>query len=616
MDIVGRHHDPFTVMNQWQTPLAAGPGIQPVTDLAGRYLARLTGVVVAYNALVLLSFPLSAAAAYALARHLQLSHGASAGAALAFAFSPFHLAQSAYHVHIAQTQWVPLYVLALWRCLDHPSPRAVALLAAAAAAVTFSNLYAGLIMAVMTPIAGGAYWWGGRGSDTRPNRRLAVTAASLMLIAAVAFGVLERMRLVAGSAAMQTFPRADLFRYSAEWWAYLMPPVASPLVGEWARGVWARNGVGPGLLEQQVSLGLGIVGLGLVAVFAWWRGAGPLPSRRHVPALAAVMAFAIISSLSPERAIGPITFVRPAALLYPLVPMFRSYARFGVMVQLMIVMLAGIGIDWLRRVGTRPAQVLCAALVILTVAEYSVPPSRLWRDVLPTSAHRWLMRQPGAPRALDCTRLDEESASVPELTGERIALLGGAIPSCEDTRLPETLAANGFSHLLVRSRTPIGRRLAERPMPDGLLLTAAFEQAQVFTVTAPRPSIYTSSMRGISDADTDAGRERRWLHAASSWIVVNTTTRRVQAMLALELSAVHPARLQISLRDEPVQMIVVDGPWQLRQVGPFTLGPGQHELRFSATGMTGRSDAIRSDDSATAVVAFGNWSWTVRGDQP
>ena len=42
---------------------------------------------------------------------------------MAYAFSPFHLAQAAYHPHIAQTQWMPLYLLALWRCLDDASPR-------------------------------------------------------------------------------------------------------------------------------------------------------------------------------------------------------------------------------------------------------------------------------------------------------------------------------------------------------------------------------------------------------------------------------------------------------------------------------------------------------------
>ena len=108
-DIVGRHHDPFTVMQQFARPMSLGVYSQPVTDLTGAAIARVAGAVAAYNWLVLLSFPLSAAAAYLLARHLALPPAGALLAALLFAFSPFHLAHAAYHPHIAQTQWLPLY---------------------------------------------------------------------------------------------------------------------------------------------------------------------------------------------------------------------------------------------------------------------------------------------------------------------------------------------------------------------------------------------------------------------------------------------------------------------------------------------------------------------------
>src|SRR5512140_1141684 len=114
MEIVGRHHDPFTVMEQFGRPIALGVYTQPFTDVPGAALARVTGPVVAYNWIILLTFPLSAAAAYALARHLVLAPMAAAAVAIAFAFSPFHLAHAAYHPPIAQTQWVPFYFLALW----------------------------------------------------------------------------------------------------------------------------------------------------------------------------------------------------------------------------------------------------------------------------------------------------------------------------------------------------------------------------------------------------------------------------------------------------------------------------------------------------------------------
>lgn len=45
MEIVGRHHDPFTVIDQFRRPLGVGMYSQPVTDVAGALLARATGPV-------------------------------------------------------------------------------------------------------------------------------------------------------------------------------------------------------------------------------------------------------------------------------------------------------------------------------------------------------------------------------------------------------------------------------------------------------------------------------------------------------------------------------------------------------------------------------------------
>ena len=106
------------------------------------------------------------------------------------------------------------------------------------------------------------------------------------------------------------------------------------------------------MLEQQVSLGWGIVALGLVAVFRWLVRERRPSSLARVPVLVVVAGAALVCSLSPERTIGSFTFFRPSALLYDFVPMFRAYARFGVVVQLMAALLAGIGVDRLLRSGS------------------------------------------------------------------------------------------------------------------------------------------------------------------------------------------------------------------------------------------------------------------------
>ena len=619
MEIVGRHHDPFTAMEQFGRPISVGVYSQPVTDIAGALLARVSGAVAAYNWLVLLSFPLSAAAAYMLARHLALSRLASTVGAMAYAFSPFHLAHAAYHPHIAQTQWVPLYLLALWRCLDDASPLAVVFLGAASVAVALSNFYAGLIVAVITPVAVAAYWLVTYRTGTRSMRRLGITLGSLVLIAV--FGISYAWylaRAVVVDPAAFAFPRADLFRYSAKWWSYLVPPIAHPLLSTTAGRVWNAVGIGGGLLEQQVSLGWGIVALGLIAIFRWMVRDRQPGSLARIPVLVMVAVTALVCSLSPERTIGAFTFVRPSALLYTVVPMFRSYARFGVVVQLMASLLAGMGIDYLRRTGTRRARFACLTLVAIAAGEYAVRPAGLWRDALPTSAHRWVTRQPGRVLALDCVPLDQESASVQWLSGYRVTLLDSPVSDCAEPNLSHKLAATGYTHLLVRRNTTDGQWFTEHPVPNGLRVAATFDDGQVFAVTTRTPAVYVAQMTGFLPREDDAEWSWRWMGTDAAWTIATRGAGPTEATVSIELSAFDRVRrLELRLDGRVLQTLVVEPARRTYQVGPFTVPPGGHEVVFHPVDPPTLADDVMHDgDTRRLSFALGRWDWTMQGEQP
>ena len=398
------NRDALVVIDQFRAGRVATPYLQPLTDLPGRALARLVGPVAAYNVLTLATFPLSAAAAYLLARYVLGSHLAAMVAGLAYAFLPFHVAHAAAHPHVAQTQWLPLYFLALWRCLDRPDLRRVLFLLAAAAAVALSNFYAGLIAAVLSPVALVAYWLV---SPRRPRERTlrSVAITSLALAAAGAAG-LVLIHCLSPAVLLHpnafAFPRSDLFLHGAKWWSYLVPAVDHPLAASRVREFWAARGVEEALLEQQVGLGWSIVALGAVPLWLWLRGDRASLAVRSAPVLASVAVAALLCSLSPERTIGSFTFVRPSALLYAVAPMFRAHARFGVVVGLMSALLAGAGAARLWRWPTSAGRRAAALLLGLAVVEYSPLPPWRWRDVLPTRAHRWLAAQSASLRVLDC----------------------------------------------------------------------------------------------------------------------------------------------------------------------------------------------------------------------
>jgi hypothetical protein len=616
MPIVGRHHDPFTVMEQLRGPITPGVYLQPVTDIPGALLARAAGPVVGYNGLILLSFPLSAVTAFLLARHLTMAPAPAAFAGLAYAFSPFHVAQAAYHPHIAQTQWLPLYLLALWRCLDRTSASALCLLVGSTIAATLSSFYGGLIAAITTPVAVLSYWLVGS-RDRASLRRLGLTVATLALLALG--GLMYGLR-AAGPVLLDptpfSFPREDLFRYSARWWGYLVPPVQHPLLGGIAKDVWNTTRVGDGLLEQQVSLGWGLVALGMVAGTGWVigrRGGARPASLACVPVVAGVALFALLCSLSPERAIGSFTFVRPSAILYDVAPIFRSYARFAVMVQLMAALLAGIALDQLLRTRNKGAHAVCIGLVAISVFEYWVRPDTLWRDVLPTSAHRWVMRQGDAVRALDCAPTNHESRSVEWLTGERILLVGRLASDCAEPQLPAKLAATGFTHMIVRAPSGSGHSPGTIE-PHELQVAAELQDGKVLAITARPALIYVVASAGFYPREHEGPRSWEWMGASAAWTLVNSQEHTVSVFLDLELSAFHhPRKLELLLDGGHLQALTVVPHRRTYRVGPFALLPGHHAIVFRALDApTVAADVIHNGDPRPLTFALATWKWSLR----
>jgi hypothetical protein len=297
--------------------------------------------------------------------------------------------------------------------------------------------------------------------------------------------------------------------------------------------------------------------------------------------------------------------------------MFRAYARFGVVVQLMAVLLAGIGVDRLLRSGARSARFACLALVVLVAGEYAVSPSTLWRDVLPTTAHRWIARQPARLRVLDCTLLSPASASADEwLMGGRVSTPGGPIADCAEPGLPGKLAALGYTHLLVRSGSWESRWI-EQHRPGGLAMQAGFGDADLLAVTATPPPVYTAEMTAFFPVERKEGVTWRWIGQDATWRVVNRSGRPIVATLDIETWALGGSRrLELLLDRREVSMLVVDEQRHTYRIGPLPLTPGGHELLFRAIDPpTVADDLLHNGDRRPLSFAFGAWRWTVPGEQ-
>jgi hypothetical protein len=298
--------------------------------------------------------------------------------------------------------------------------------------------------------------------------------------------------------------------------------------------------------------------------------------------------------------------------------MFRSYARFGVVVQLLAAILAGIGAERLWRSGTWRARTACAALLLLAAAEYTVSPAAMSRDVLPTTAHRWVTRLPGPVQALDCAPLTRESASIEWLTGYRISLGRAGFDDCAEPELAGKLAAAGYTHVLVRPGTEAARWLATHPIPDGLQPAARFDDGEVFAVTAKPSPVYTRRLVGFSPREYGDRGTWRWMGSDASWTVVNGHDRPVVAGVDVELSAFRNARrVTILLDGVAVQTLTARAERGVAAIGPLALSPGEHVLTFRPDEAATVADAfLHNGDRRPLSFAVGAWRWTVDEESP
>ena len=608
--------DALVVIDQFRTGRVPSPYLQPLTDLPGQALARLIGPVAAYNLLVLLSFPLSAAAAYLLARYVLASHLAAVVAGLAYAFLPFHVMQAGGHPHVAQTQWLPLYLLALWAHVDRPGFTRALLLLAAAAAASLADFYSGFIIAALSPIALLAYGMTSARPSTRSRGyRMGVTALVLIGAALAGFGAIRHfVPAVAVNPGASAFPRSELFAWSARWWSYLVPPSDHPIWGSAVREFWNRREVAPALLEhQQVSLGLSLVLLSLVPLWAWWRADRETASSRVAPALSVLAMAALLCSLSPERTIGSFTFVRPSSALYALAPMFRAYSRFGVVVGLMTALLAGAGAAMLWR-RNRRGRAAAGVLLVFAALEYAPFPPWRSRDVLPTAAHRFLRSQPGPLRVLDCVdplRLSDTLAA--SVFPHPLSLLGAVgLDDCGEPRLGEKLGALGYTRVIIRRNTPTGAWLAEDPprfaASSALQPEVGFKDAWILSVKTGPSSVHLQSWSGFYPREYEAGKTWRWM-AGEGTLRFASARGQSDTTLEIEMRS-FPAsrRVAWSVDGRKLGEIDVTPQWNRYELRLGTLSRGEFSLTLACAEPAAIAhDVLLNHDLRTLGLAVGAW---------
>ena len=396
-------------------------GIQslPLVKFFGKWLAILTSEVLAYNLIILLSFPLTGITMYYLVHHLTKNKVVSLVSGIIFAFCPYHLTHSWAHLSLSNIQWMPLYVLTLFK-LDENRSYVNALLCALAFCLNaLSDPHYGYFMGVCT-VAFLLFklLYGMRFKLRDLKVGMAAVGIALTIILPFHYRALKTAFLEPKTEAITSMgyvrPFKDLFYKSAKPLNYFLPAVEHPLLGKYTRRFLGSIFYGRTTGEHTLYLGCVPVFLSLVAIRNWRKRGkkspdlqgGPLG--RHPPVATrkdfAVGFFifaaliAILFSQSPYWQVGPLRIPFPSYFMYKILPMVRVYARFGIVVMLSVAVLAGIGLaNILGKMTSRKWQTVITSMLIgLVLFEFwNWPPFRV-RDVSKTPpAYDWLANQPG-----------------------------------------------------------------------------------------------------------------------------------------------------------------------------------------------------------------------------
>jgi hypothetical protein len=201
-------------------------------------------------------------------------------------------------------------------------------------------------------------------------------------------------------------PFEDLFAQSARPLSYILPTAMHPLFGPFTRKFVGTKLYGASFTEHTLYLGWVPMLLAFLAFRARRRmhkekkGTDSVYSnieRSDILFFSLVAFLAWLISQPPWWNFGPLKIFMPSYLGYKILPMFRAYCRFGVVVMMAIAVLAGFGLKGFlagrKRAGSKFAIAsIFSCLVLFEFWNY--PPYKVIDIAKAPDVYSWVKAQP------------------------------------------------------------------------------------------------------------------------------------------------------------------------------------------------------------------------------
>jgi len=456
---------------------AANDFSTPVSEWLVIILARLSNEIAAYNLYVFLAFPLTAIATYSLLDRLLHNRFAAFVGGLVFGFSPAAVMQAAGgHAAFAFNVFIPLFLLALFYNRSRRTLISAFYMAASFALITLTALYFGYFAIYIAIFFVVFDLLNSKGEDKRAifwNYLYGAIFAIGLILPFVYKAIYQQ--IVLGSDALaktgQIRDFNELVLYSSRPWEFFIPSIDHPVLGAYFENFVRSHLHGSNVIEQTLYLGMVPLGLLITGIILAARGKFDVAHRTYFLFFAFGALWMYFLSLPPVISLGDVGVPTVSYFAYFVAPMFRVYARFGILVNFFVACAAAVVLTHLYQRMTRVRYyMMLAVLLPLLVFEYwSVPPNYALAVDQPPEVYQWLAKEPDdiIVAVYPMTRNDE-FAFYTYLFWQRIhkkSLVNGASPDnalawaffekvkdLDNPATPTLLKAMGVKYVIVHTK--------------------------------------------------------------------------------------------------------------------------------------------------------------------
>jgi len=394
-------------------------------------LSMLTTHILTWNFQVFLNIFLNGFFTYLLIFYLTQSRLVSFLGGLIFGFCPYQFMRIWQHLGLTYNQWIPLCLLTVI-LLKGTEQKKYSLLFLISLLLLlsfdFSVMYLGAVSLLTFFIYVIFYQWRTKLFKDRKcmidnfryiRQVLLVGVIASVILLPQFFPIIKNRFFLSSSTQPSAFnpyhrPFEDLFVQSAKPLSYILPATTHPLFGGFTEQFIGSQLYGASLTEHTLYLGWIPLVLAFVAFRRWrknrksritsypavgWAGEPRATNNEdfYIGFFVFLALVAWLFSQPPWWSIFGFKLYMPSFFMYKILPMFRAYCRFGIVVMLAVAVLAGFGLKFvLERFKSRKTKTAMAALfcALVLFEFWNWPPYKVMDLSKVPAVYYWLKGQP------------------------------------------------------------------------------------------------------------------------------------------------------------------------------------------------------------------------------